>query len=148
MFVYFVLVACWLLSFFFPDLTMEIGIGTNVFLGLIYLCAGGGFVVYGGRLYLMLKQFPIQSRGRQNKLREVIEHSTETSGGMGVSDLHNVFRGTSCLADHRDYLSRHRREQFLYRGLLFHSGDSSLGFGSFHPPKTSAKERTTRFCHS
>ena len=33
--------------------------------------AAAGFVIYGGRLFLMLRRFPIESRGRQKKLREV-----------------------------------------------------------------------------
>ena len=31
----------------------------------------GGFVVYGGRLFRMLRRFPVESRGRRAKLREV-----------------------------------------------------------------------------
>lgn len=37
----------------------------------VFLAAAGGFVYSGGRLFLMLKRFPIESRGRRKKLREV-----------------------------------------------------------------------------
>lgn len=41
------------------------------FLAAVSLCAAVGFVLYGGRLFLMLQRFPIESRGRKKKLREV-----------------------------------------------------------------------------
>lgn len=36
------------------------------------LLAASGFVLYGGRLFLMLRRFPIESRGRKKKLQEVL----------------------------------------------------------------------------
>ena len=44
---------------------------SDVFLALISILAAVGFVLYGGRLWLMLQRFPIESRGRRKKLREV-----------------------------------------------------------------------------
>jgi hypothetical protein len=41
------------------------------FLAAVSLAAAAGFLVYGGRLFLMLQRFPIESRGRKKKLREV-----------------------------------------------------------------------------
>ena len=41
------------------------------FLAAVSLAAAAGFVLYGGRLFLMLQRFPIESRGRKKKLREV-----------------------------------------------------------------------------
>ncbi|KAJ0514052.1 hypothetical protein HanHA300_Chr10g0365001 [Helianthus annuus] len=38
---------------------------------VISLAAAVGFMVYGGRLFVMLRRFPIESRGRQKKLHEV-----------------------------------------------------------------------------
>jgi len=67
MIVYLVLVACWLLLFFLNNHTFAIDIAVNIFLSIIYICAGIGFIVYGGRLYIMLRQFPIESRGRSSK---------------------------------------------------------------------------------
>jgi len=71
MIVYMILVGCWLLLFFMYNHTFYVDIAVNVFLAIIYLIAGAGFVVYGGRLYFMLRQFPIESRGRSSKLKEV-----------------------------------------------------------------------------
>ena len=44
---------------------------SSVFLSLVFLAAACGFLVYGGRLFLMLRRFPIESKGRRKKLREV-----------------------------------------------------------------------------
>jgi hypothetical protein len=41
------------------------------FLASVSLAAAVGFLLYGGRLFLMLQRFPIESRGRKKKLREV-----------------------------------------------------------------------------
>jgi hypothetical protein len=41
------------------------------FMAVVSLIAAAGFLVYGGRLFLMLRRFPIESRGRRKKLREV-----------------------------------------------------------------------------
>ncbi|KAI3505667.1 hypothetical protein L1887_27825 [Cichorium endivia] len=40
---------------------------------VISLGAAVGFMVYGGRLFVMLRRFPIESRGRQKKLHEIVE---------------------------------------------------------------------------
>ena len=41
------------------------------FLALASAAAAAGFIIYGGRLFFMLRRFPIESRGRRKKLREV-----------------------------------------------------------------------------
>ncbi|XP_017224833.1 tobamovirus multiplication protein 1 [Daucus carota subsp. sativus] len=43
----------------------------RLFFAVMSLCAALGFMVYGGRLFIMLRRFPIESRGRQKKLHEV-----------------------------------------------------------------------------
>ncbi|GAV65357.1 DUF1084 domain-containing protein, partial [Cephalotus follicularis] len=43
----------------------------KLYLSVISFCAALGFVIYGGRLFFMLRRFPIESRGRQKKLYEV-----------------------------------------------------------------------------
>ncbi|CAH1426186.1 unnamed protein product [Lactuca virosa] len=43
----------------------------ELFFSVISLGAAVGFIVYGGRLFVMLRRFPIESRGRQKKLHEV-----------------------------------------------------------------------------
>lgn len=43
----------------------------KLFYAVISLFAALGFLVYGGKLFLVLRRFPIESKGRQKKLREV-----------------------------------------------------------------------------
>ena len=44
---------------------------SSIFLALVNVTAAAGFLTYGGRLFLMLRRFPIESKGRRKKLREV-----------------------------------------------------------------------------
>lgn len=41
------------------------------FMALVSFAAACAFVLYGGRLFIMLQRFPIDSRGRRSKLQEV-----------------------------------------------------------------------------
>ncbi|XP_022641908.1 tobamovirus multiplication protein 1 isoform X2 [Vigna radiata var. radiata] len=43
----------------------------ELFLSVISFFAALGFLLYGGRLFFLLRRFPIESRGRQKKLYEV-----------------------------------------------------------------------------
>jgi hypothetical protein len=43
----------------------------KLFFAVVSLVAAIGFLLYGGRLFLMLRRFPIESKGRRKKLREV-----------------------------------------------------------------------------
>ncbi|KAJ7946725.1 tobamovirus multiplication protein 1-like [Quillaja saponaria] len=43
----------------------------KLFFAVISFCAALGFLIYGGRLFVMLSRFPIESTGRQKKLYEV-----------------------------------------------------------------------------
>ncbi|XP_054804429.1 tobamovirus multiplication protein 1-like [Prosopis cineraria] len=43
----------------------------KLFLAVISFCAALGFLIYGGRLFILLLRFPFESRGRINKLYEV-----------------------------------------------------------------------------
>lgn len=43
----------------------------ELFLAVISFFAALGFLLYGGRLFFLLRRFPIESRGRQKKLYEV-----------------------------------------------------------------------------
>ncbi|XP_068637075.1 tobamovirus multiplication protein 1-like [Aristolochia californica] len=44
---------------------------SKLFLSVVSFIAAVGFFIYGGRLFIMLRRFPIESRGRQKKLNEV-----------------------------------------------------------------------------
>lgn len=43
----------------------------KIFVAVVSLMAAIGFLTYGGRLFVMLRRFPIESKGRQKKLHEV-----------------------------------------------------------------------------
>ncbi|CAL5018897.1 unnamed protein product [Urochloa decumbens] len=59
----------WLCLWWNPNHSMLV-ISKLFIAGLSFFTALG-FLVYGGRLFLMLKYFPLDSKGRQQKLREV-----------------------------------------------------------------------------
>mmetsp|Transcript_29842 Transcript_29842/g.64353 ORF Transcript_29842/g.64353 Transcript_29842/m.64353 type:complete len:217 (+) Transcript_29842:3-653(+) len=71
--VYLVLGALWLWSSMAADDSMEAlaYLLSDCFLAVVSVLAAVGFLVYGGRLFLMLQRFPIESRGRRKKLQEV-----------------------------------------------------------------------------
>ncbi|XP_038974874.1 tobamovirus multiplication protein 1-like isoform X3 [Phoenix dactylifera] len=43
----------------------------KIFMAVVSFVAALGFLIYGGRLFVMLRRFPIESKGRQKKLHEV-----------------------------------------------------------------------------
>ncbi|CAL9775452.1 tobamovirus multiplication protein 1-like [Musa acuminata AAA Group] len=43
----------------------------KIFIAAVSFIAALGFLLYGGRLFLMLRRFPIESKGRRKKLHEV-----------------------------------------------------------------------------
>ncbi|CAH9059368.1 unnamed protein product [Cuscuta europaea] len=43
----------------------------NIFIAVVSSVAALGFLLYGGRLFFMLRRFPIESKGRRKKLHEV-----------------------------------------------------------------------------
>lgn len=66
----------------------------------ISLCAAVGFFYFGGHLYMMLKNNPIESAGRKSKLREVQHFFIYVGvinyclGTIHYSDLHSLFHWT------------------------------------------------------
>ncbi|XP_061364698.1 tobamovirus multiplication protein 1-like [Gastrolobium bilobum] len=68
-FIYFIQVCLWIyMSVSRTTTGME---AAKLFLAVISFCAALGFLLYGGRLFFLLRRFPIESRGRQKKLYEV-----------------------------------------------------------------------------
>ncbi|KAF8409534.1 hypothetical protein HHK36_005612 [Tetracentron sinense] len=43
----------------------------NIFIAVVSFTAALSFLIYGGRLFFMLRRFPIESKGRRKKLHEV-----------------------------------------------------------------------------
>ncbi|KMZ59281.1 Tobamovirus multiplication protein 1 [Zostera marina] len=58
-------VCAWLSS---NSVALEI---SELFVAVFSFLAALGFMIYGGRLFILLKRFPIQSRGREKKMAEV-----------------------------------------------------------------------------
>lgn len=67
--VYAIQIALWLLLWWKPIQAMLVL--SKVFIAAISLFAALGFLLYGGRLFLMLQRFPVESKGRRKKLQEV-----------------------------------------------------------------------------
>jgi THH1/TOM1/TOM3 domain len=59
------------LLFLLQDMVHLVDLIVNIVLALIYAVAIAGFLYFGGRLFLMLRRFPIESTRRRSKLREV-----------------------------------------------------------------------------
>jgi len=71
--IYVIQLAFWIPIFFLPKWSASSGVPKIENLGFSVLSTGIGalFLVFGGRLFVMLKSFPIESKGRTSKLIEV-----------------------------------------------------------------------------
>ncbi|GMH23951.1 hypothetical protein Nepgr_025794 [Nepenthes gracilis] len=67
--VYVVQIAMWLFLWWKP--IPAVVILSKMFFAGVSLVAALGFLLYGGRLFLMLQRFPVESKGRRKKLQEV-----------------------------------------------------------------------------
>ncbi|KMS96738.1 hypothetical protein BVRB_8g200430 [Beta vulgaris subsp. vulgaris] len=67
--IYFIQVCIWIFLWLDDNRTMEI-IG-RIFIAVVSCAAAISFLVYGRRLFELLRQFPIESKGRRKKLYEV-----------------------------------------------------------------------------
>lgn len=67
--VYFIQVCIWLYIWIDDNSVVEF-IG-KIFMAAVSFIAALGFLLYGGRLFVMLRRFPIESKGRRKKLHEV-----------------------------------------------------------------------------
>ncbi|KEH40725.1 hypothetical protein MtrunA17_Chr1g0162201 [Medicago truncatula] len=67
--VYAVQIILWLILWWKPVSVLVIL--SKVFFAGVSLFAALGFLLYGGRLFLMLQRFPVESKGRRKKLQEV-----------------------------------------------------------------------------
>ncbi|PON60911.1 Tobamovirus multiplication protein [Trema orientale] len=67
--VYVIQIALWLISWWKP--VRIVIILSKIFFAGVSLFAALGFLLYGGRLFLMLQRFPVESKGRRKKLQEV-----------------------------------------------------------------------------
>ncbi|KAL4290566.1 hypothetical protein GQ457_14G010840 [Hibiscus cannabinus] len=67
--IYIVQVCIWVYLWIDDNGVMEF-IG-NIFIAVVSFVVALGFLLYGGRLFLMLRCFPIESKGRRKKLHEL-----------------------------------------------------------------------------
>ncbi|XP_043692345.1 tobamovirus multiplication protein 1-like [Telopea speciosissima] len=67
--IYFVQVCLWIYLGINDNSVVE-AIG-KIFIAVVSFTAALGFLLYGGRLFFMLRRFPIESKGRRKKLHEV-----------------------------------------------------------------------------
>ncbi|XP_073048090.1 tobamovirus multiplication protein 1-like [Primulina eburnea] len=67
--IYFIQVCIWIYIWINDNSVVEF-IG-KIFITVVSFIAALGFLLYGGRLFFILRRFPIESRGRRKKLREV-----------------------------------------------------------------------------
>ncbi|KAI5084331.1 hypothetical protein GOP47_0000500 [Adiantum capillus-veneris] len=67
--VYFIQIVIWVLEWLSYNAVTRIV--ARLFFAVVSFGAALGFALYGGRLFLMLRRFPVESKGRQKKLREV-----------------------------------------------------------------------------
>uniref|UniRef100_A0A1S4D9B5 Tobamovirus multiplication protein 1-like n=2 Tax=Nicotiana TaxID=4085 RepID=A0A1S4D9B5_TOBAC len=67
--IYFIQACIWAYLWINDNSTVEF-IG-KIFIAVVSFIAALGFLLYGGRLFSMLRRFPIESKGRRKKLHEV-----------------------------------------------------------------------------
>uniref|UniRef100_M1BD57 Tobamovirus multiplication 1 homolog 3 n=1 Tax=Solanum tuberosum TaxID=4113 RepID=M1BD57_SOLTU len=67
--IYFIQACIWVYLWVNDNSTVEF-IG-KIFMAVVSVIAALGFLLYGGRLFRMLRRFPIESKGRRKKLHEV-----------------------------------------------------------------------------
>ncbi|EOY28660.1 Tobamovirus multiplication 1 isoform 2, partial [Theobroma cacao] len=67
--IYFIQVCIWVYLWIDDNSVVEF-IG-KIFIAVVSFIAALGFLLYGGRLFFMLRRFPIESKGRRKKLHEV-----------------------------------------------------------------------------
>ncbi|KAK9059951.1 hypothetical protein SSX86_020655 [Deinandra increscens subsp. villosa] len=67
--IYAIQIVLWLITWWKP--ISAIVILSKMFFAGVSLLAALGFLLYGGRLFLMLQRFPVESKGRLKKLQEV-----------------------------------------------------------------------------
>ncbi|KAL5730819.1 E3 ubiquitin-protein ligase tom1 [Ranunculus cassubicifolius] len=67
--VYFIQVCLWVYVWINDNNLLETI--AKIFIAVVSFSAALGFLLYGGRLFFMLRRFPIESKGRRKKLHEV-----------------------------------------------------------------------------
>ncbi|KAG4942090.1 hypothetical protein JHK85_046736 [Glycine max] len=58
----------------------------EIFIAVVSFMAALGFLIYGGRLFFMLRRFPIESKGRRKKLNEGFLSAFDSDASLNVLD--------------------------------------------------------------
>ncbi|PON84066.1 Tobamovirus multiplication protein [Trema orientale] len=74
---YVIQVAIWIYLWINDNSAVEF-IG-KIFIAVVSFIAALGFLLYGGRLFFMLRRFPIESKGRRKKLHEMLQVGSVTA---------------------------------------------------------------------
>ncbi|GKD07254.1 TOM THREE homolog 1-like protein, partial [Tanacetum coccineum] len=82
--VYTIQIALWLIMWWKPIHMLVII--SKIFLSGVYLLVALGFLSFGGRLFLMLKRFPVESKGRDKKLYETCFDAFNKASNQDVSE--------------------------------------------------------------
>ncbi|KAK9001706.1 hypothetical protein V6N11_083483 [Hibiscus sabdariffa] len=142
--VYTIQIAMWLVLWwkYIPVLVVI----SKMFFAGVSLLAALGFLLYGGRLFLMLQRFPVESQGRRNKLQEVCFSAFDKAADLDVLNhpvlnfiyyLFDVFMGS--------ILMLMVKMAFSYDHYCCCcwavGGDITFGFGPFHFAEVATKPR-------
>ncbi|CAN6543830.1 unnamed protein product [Malus baccata var. baccata] len=107
----------------------------RIFFSVISFCTALGFLIYGGRLFIMLRHFPIESRGRQKKLEEV---GWVTGICCTCFLIRCIVLAVSAFDKDADVdVIGHPILNLVYYMAI--GGDCSIGFGAIHPAKAAPK---------
>ncbi|KAF8410714.1 hypothetical protein HHK36_003251 [Tetracentron sinense] len=82
--IYFIQVCIWVYMWINDNSVIEF-IG-NIFIAVVSFSAALSFLVYGGRIFFMLRCFPIESKGRRKKLQEVSLSDFDSDASLDVLD--------------------------------------------------------------
>ncbi|GER54908.1 tobamovirus multiplication 1 [Striga asiatica] len=82
--IYFIQVCIWVYLGINDNSVIEF-IG-KIFIAVISFIAALGFLLYGGRLFFMLRRFPIESKGRRKKLHRVMLSAFDSDVSLDVLD--------------------------------------------------------------
>ncbi|XP_022845607.1 tobamovirus multiplication protein 1-like isoform X3 [Olea europaea var. sylvestris] len=82
--IYFIQVCIWVYLWIDDNSAVEF-LG-KILIAVVSFIAALGFLLYGGRLFLMLRRFPIESKGRRKKLHEVELSAFDSDASLDVLD--------------------------------------------------------------
>ncbi|KAJ3680388.1 hypothetical protein LUZ60_016666 [Juncus effusus] len=95
--IYFIQIALWFLLWWSPIHPMLVL--CKLFFAGVSMFGAFGFLLYGGRLFLMLQHFPVESKGRNKKIKEVVYVTTICFGCFSIRCIMMCFNAFDIAAD-------------------------------------------------